>query len=314
MLELIAISIAFEEQVLSNISLTINQNEIIGLVGKSGVGKSSFLKIIAGLIDQDSGEVILNGQVQSKSSNKLLPGFDDIKLVNQDFKLDLYHTVEENIREAILFFPNDKRQKRIDQLLRLVELKPLRNQKAHLLSGGEQQRLAIVRAIAKKPLVLLLDEPFAHLDARLRLKLTNHLLRIRDKEGLAIVLVSHDGQELLGIADVICLLKNGRLSKKRNSFDTYYQITNKSDALLFGPVNSILLKQKTILFRPDEYTIVNNGLVKLHYTHSVFFGAIYYNYFRSSINEEIILFSFEPIIKNLSIDIVKKHKKRTLDL
>lgn len=314
MLELKAISIAFEEQVLSNISLTINQNEIIGLVGKSGVGKSSFLKIIAGLIDQDSGEVILNGQVQSKASNQLLPGFDDIKLVNQDFKLDLYHTVEENIREAILFFPNEKRQKRIDQLLRLVELKPLRNQKAHLLSGGEQQRLAIARAIAKKPLVLLLDEPFAHLDARLRLKLTNHLLRIRDKEGLAIVLVSHDGQELLGIADVICLLKNGRLSKKRNSLDTYYQITNKSDAILFGPVNSILLKQKTILFRPDEYTIANNGLVKLHYKHSVFFGAIYYNYFHSSINEEIILFSFEPIIKNVSIDIVKKDKKRTLDL
>ena len=96
------ISLSFESEVLSKVSLTVSKGEIIGLVGKSGAGKSSLLKIMAGLIDQDSGEVWLNDQLQPKSSLRLIPGSSGVELVNQDFKLDVYHTVEENIRESIL--------------------------------------------------------------------------------------------------------------------------------------------------------------------------------------------------------------------
>ena len=303
------ISLSFESEVLSKVSLTVSKGEIIGLVGKSGAGKSSLLKIMAGLIDQDSGEVWLNDQLQPKSSLRLIPGSSGVELVNQDFKLDVYHTVEENIRESILFLPNDQRQRRIEQMLNLFELKSLRGQKAILLSGGEQQRLAIARAISRKTKLLLLDEPFAHLDARLRLKLTNYLLKIREKEGVAIVIVSHDGQEILGISDAVCILKNGRLSRKKNTLDAYYNSTSKSDAMLFGPINAISLNEKKILFRPDEYTENQNGSVELNYIGSVFLGVVYYNYFYSLKKEEIILLSFEPFKNNISIDIKKKNKK-----
>ena len=306
MLQIKGVSLSYERPVLNQVTLSIKKGEIMGLVGKSGAGKSSLLKIMAGLIDQDDGEVLLDGQLLPKSSFRLIPGADGIEMVNQDFKLDPYHTVEENIRETILSWATDKRNRRVEQMLTLLELKELRCQKAHLLSGGEQQRLAIARAIAKKSKVLLLDEPFAHLDTRLRIKLTNYLLKIRTQEQLSIVIVSHDGQDILGISDTVCILKKGTLSAKRKPINCYYNLSNKADALLFGPINSVLINEKRVLFRPDEFIINKNGEIQLNYIASVFLGLVYYNYFYSLKNEEIILLSFEPLKNNISIDINKK--------
>ena len=243
MLQIKGVSLSFQRPVLDQVSLSIKKGEILGLVGKSGAGKSSLLKIMAGLIDQDGGEVLLDGQLLPKSSFRLLPGAEGIEMVNQDFNLDQYHTVEENIRESILSWSTEKRTRRVEQMLKLLELKELRHQKAHLLSGGEQQRLAIARAISKKSKVLLLDEPFAHLDTRLRIKLTNYLLRIREQEQLSIVIVSHDGQDILGVSDTVCILKNGKLSPKKKPINVYYNMSNKADALLFGPINAVSINE-----------------------------------------------------------------------
>ena len=307
MLAVSAISLAYEKPVLCDVSLTLVGSEIIGLVGKSGAGKSSLLKIMAGLIDQDNGDVLLDGKLQPKSSLRLIPGTKGIELVNQDFKLDVYHTVAENIRESILYLPNAERERRVEQMLSLFELKPIRHQKAHLLSGGEQQRLAIARAVAKKPKVLLLDEPFAHLDARLRLKLTNFLLKIKEKEGVAMVIVSHDGQEILGVSDSICILKNGRLSRKKNRIEAYYNPSSKIDALFFGPINSIVLNGKRVLFRPDEYKQNSRGEISLSFVRAVFLGSIYYNYFYTLAKEELVLISINPLHNTTAIDIDKKN-------
>ena len=307
MLAVSAISLAYEKPVLCDVSLSLVGSEIIGLVGKSGAGKSSLLKIMAGLIDQDNGDVLLDGKLQPKSSLRLIPGTKGIELVNQDFKLDVYHTVAENIRESILYLPNAERERRVEQMLSLFELKPLRHQKAHLLSGGEQQRLAIARAVAKKPMVLLLDEPFAHLDARLRLKLTNFFLKIKEKEGVAMVIVSHDGQEILGVSDSICILKNGRLSRKKNRIEAYYNPSSKIDALFFGPINSIVLNGKRVLFRPDEYKQNSSGAISLSFVRAVFLGSIYYNYFYTLAKEELVLISINPLNNTTAIDIDKKN-------
>lgn len=307
MLAVSAISLAYEKPVLCDVSLSLVGSEIIGLVGKSGAGKSSLLKIMAGLIDQDNGDVLLDGKLQPKSSLRLIPGTKGIELVNQDFKLDVYHTVAENIRESILYLPNTERERRVEQMLSLFELKPLRHQKAHMLSGGEQQRLAIARAVAKKPKVLLLDEPFAHLDARLRLKLTNFLLKLKEKEGVAMVIVSHDGQEILGVSDSICILKNGRLSRKKNRIEAYYNPSSKLDALFFGPINSIVLNGKRVLFRPDEYKQNSSGAISLSFARAVFLGSIYYNYFYTLSKEELILISINPLNNITAIDIDKKN-------
>jgi ABC-type sulfate/molybdate transport systems ATPase subunit len=201
--------------------------------------------------------------------------------------------VEENLREVVLHLPNHKRDKRVQQLLRLFDLKSIATTKAHLISGGEQQRLAIARAIADHPEILLLDEPFGHLDANLRARLTEHLIRLREEENTTIILVSHEGQEVLGLCDSICLLRNGLLSKKYSPTELYYKNKNNPQAFLFGPLNSIGIKGEKITFRPDEYQISDSNGICLTYIRSIFVGSLYHNYFKTEKQEEIILYSFD---------------------
>ena len=153
--------------------------------------------------------------------------------------------------------------------------------------------MAIARAISNKPKVLFLDEPFGHLDATLRRKLSNHLLNLRDKEGVSIVLVSHEGQDVLGLCDSICLLRNGLLSKKYSPTELYYKNKNNPQAFLFGPLNSIEIKGEKITFRPDEYQISDSNGICLTYIRSIFVGSLYHNYFKTEKQEEIILYSFD---------------------
>ena len=174
MLELKNISHSFDKTILKKVNLKLLPAEIIGLVGKSGAGKSTLLKIAAGLLAPDEGTLFFDSKKLPSAAQLLVPGFKNFSMVNQDFKLDLYHTVEENIRESILFLPTNQREKRVLQLLKLFELTKIQAVKSNLISGGEQQRLAIARAISNKPKVLFLDEPFGHLDATLRRKLSNH--------------------------------------------------------------------------------------------------------------------------------------------
>ena len=290
-LELKNISHSFDKAILKKVNLKLFPSEIIGLVGKSGAGKSTLLKIAAGLLTPDEGTLLFDSKKLPSAAQLLVPGFKDFSIVNQDFKLDLYHTVEENIRESILFLPTKQREKRVLMLLKLFELTKIQAVKSNLISGGEQQRLAIARAISNKPKVLFLDEPFGHLDATLRRKLSNHLLNIRDKEGVSIVLVSHEGQDVLGLCDSICLLRNGLLSKKYSPTELYYK--NNPQAFLFGPLNSIEIKGVKITFRPDEYQISDSKGIHLSYIRSIFVGSLYHNYFRTDKQEEIILYSFD---------------------
>ena len=292
-LELKNISHSFDKAILKKVSLKLYPAEIIGLVGKSGAGKSSLLKIAAGLLTPDEGTLFFDSKKLPIASQLLVPGFKDFSMVNQDFKLDLFHTVEENIRESILFLPTNQRERRVSQLLKLFELTKIQAVKSNLISGGEQQRLAIARAIANKPKVLFLDEPFGHLDANLRRKLSNHLLNLRDKEGVSIILVSHEGQDVLGLCDAICLLRNGALSKKYKPTELYYKHKNNPHAYLFGPINVVENNGEKQVFRPDEYEICDLNGIHLSYIRSIFVGSLYHNYFITDKQEEIILYSFD---------------------
>lgn len=301
------IQLSYQKPILKRANLMVRQGEILGLVGKSGAGKSSLLKIIAGLIDPTEGEVYIDRQRMPRVHHLLIPGFKGVAMVNQDFKLDVYHTVEENLREVVLHLPNHKRDKRVQQLLRLFDLTSISNTKAHLISGGEQQRLAIARAIADQPAILLLDEPFGHLDAHLRQRLTEHLIRLREEENTIIILVSHEGQDVLGLCDSICILKNGNLSKKYKPEFLYYHFSNVHQARLFGPVNVIKIGETTVIFRPDEYQISNDkNAVPVKFTRSIFVGGLYHNYFQTVNGERIVLYQFQSLDDTRGIKIVKK--------
>ena len=305
MIELRQIELNFQKPILKCLNLIVKRGEILGLVGKSGAGKSSLLKICAGLLDPDNGQVLIDGIIQPRVRNKLVPGFDGIAIVNQDFKLDPFHSVEENISEAILHWPYEKRDKRVQKLLRLFGLREISSTKAHLISGGEQQRVAIARAIADQPAYLLLDEPFGHLDAHLRQKLSAHLIDLRDEEQTGIILVSHEGQDVLGLCDHISILQNGKLSKKQHPEAIYYHYKAPERARLFGPLNTIKIEDNIFHFRPDEYRLSVNG-IPVRFEKAMFVGGLYHNYVRSNNNERILLYAFEKLTDITALEIQKK--------
>lgn len=305
MLTIENIQLAFERSVLSSISLDLKAGEIIGIVGKSGAGKTSLLKIIAGFLEPTAGKVTFEGEKVIGPATKLVPGHPEIQLVNQDFHLDTYHTVEENIREQILYLPLKQRDQLVEELLHLMELTTLRKQKATTLSGGEQQRLAIARALACEPKIILLDEPFVHLDGKLRAKLIHYLLKLQAIRKTSFMLVSHDGAEILSLCSVIYFMKNGKFVRKASPKDFYYKPKTLDEAKLFGPINKVLLNGKRILFRPDEYEIHPEGTLQLTFQTSLFTGVVYQNYFTTENKENILLYSLKAMDHDQKINIFK---------
>ena len=151
MLEAYNISLSFDKPVLKNISFKVKKGQVMGLVGKSGAGKSSLLNILAGHLAPNEGEVHIESKKLTDPRELLVPGYEQIKIVSQDYQLDPYHTVEENIREALISLPESEKIKRLRQLMKLMKLENIADIKAIEASGGEQQRLSIARAIALKP-------------------------------------------------------------------------------------------------------------------------------------------------------------------
>lgn len=282
MLTLNSISLSYDKKVLDALSFTLKQGEVIGIVGHSGVGKTSLLKIISGLQDASSGEVYLEGKRVVGPSMRLIPGHNEIQLVNQDFALDSYQTVEENVRGKILHLPTKTQNQFIDELLDLVEMTHLRTHFAHTLSGGEQQRLAIIRALAMEPKVLLLDEPFVHLDVQLRYRLISYLLELKEVRNMGVIIVSHNNEELLSLSDRIVYIKDGKVKRIASPLDFYYRYKTLEEGRMFGIVNRINNEGKMLSFRPDEYEIVTNDKsgIEVVFSRAIFMGSFFLNEFK----------------------------------
>ncbi len=304
MLEVLNVSLSYNTPVLKNISFKVKKGQIMGLVGKSGAGKSSLLNVLAGHLTPNEGEVFLDGDKLTNPIDLLVPGYEQIKIVSQDYHLDPYHTIEENIREALISLPEWDKVKRLKQLMKLLKLENIADIKAIEASGGEQQRLSIARAIALKPSILLLDEPFSNLDAQLRANLFDHILKLRERENMTIIIVSHDGQDVLGLSDFIYFLNNGKLSSRKTPFNAYYNLSHLGNSKLFGIVNQIQFQEKKIRFRTNEFE--DGTDIQINYQNSIFLGTHYLNYFSTKNKEQIILSSSFPMANTSSISIKNK--------
>lgn len=203
---------SFDSQlVLQQTSFTLYPGEVLALVGESGAGKSTLLNLLAGLTEPDGGEVWLNGEDVTDYARRLVPGHPAVKLVPQDYRLFPNVSLRENVAYALRAYATEYKTYRTAQLLELCGLLDVADRKPREVSGGEQQRTALARALAEKPALLLLDEPFSHLDALHRQTLRRTVLGLVRYEGVGCVLVTHDLLDALTAADRVGVLRDGQL-------------------------------------------------------------------------------------------------------
>lgn len=226
-------------EVLHDLSLTVNYGETLAIIGKSGSGKSTLTRSIAGLLDVNDGQILFKGEKLEGPSERLVPGYEEIRLVHQDFKLKHKMTVYENIRYELLSYVEDYQQERINDLLALCRIEHLRDQDIALVSGGEKQRVAIARAMATEPDILLMDEPFSNLDLNTKYTLLEELKVIANTTETTIILITHDARDAMEIADRLIVLEGGRMVREGQPEEIYQQPEHCAVADLIGFYNAL---------------------------------------------------------------------------
>ena len=251
-----------------NVSLTLEPGRIMALVGASGSGKSTLLNLLAGLADADAGEVQLHGERIPGPSDVLVPGHPDIRLVHQEYQLMPNVSIRENIAYALRFFEKTYRDFRVNELLKLCRLTDVQNRIPRHVSGGEKQRTAIARAIADKPAMLLLDEPFSHLDLPNRLIVRDLVIDLVRHENTSCLFVTHDATDALSIANTIGILRDGRLIQLGSPVDVYHYPLTAYAARMTGLVNILKAKHLSLLGirqtdNPEELICIRPEQIKL---------------------------------------------------
>jgi iron(III) transport system ATP-binding protein len=233
-------------KVLDDVCFEMGEHEILGLLGESGSGKSTLLRIIAGFESPDSGQVVVDNEVLVGDECFVKPEKRDVGMIFQDYALFPHLSVEQNISFGV---KSSQEKLRVNELIDLFELGDQLNKKPAQLSGGQQQRVAIARALAAKPRVLLLDEPFSNLDQSLRRKVRAEIKRVNTEFGIPLVMVSHDPEDALELADRIAVIQNGKLIQIDTPENLYNHPVNEYIGSLFGYI-SVWLDGR--LLRPEN--------------------------------------------------------------
>ncbi|HBW35180.1 MAG TPA: ABC transporter [Desulfosporosinus sp.] len=197
--------------VIDDFSLTIDQGEVICILGESGGGKSTVLRLVAGLEVPSKGRIRINDITMVDESVFVQPEKRGVGMVFQDYSLFPHMTVAENIRFGLNKMTNKEKDYRITQMLDLVSLGDYKKRYPYELSGGQQQRVAIARTLAPKPSLLLLDEPFSNLDAHLRSKIREEIKIILRQTNITVIFVTHDEEDAKSMADRVVILKEGKI-------------------------------------------------------------------------------------------------------
>ncbi|WP_371054475.1 ABC transporter ATP-binding protein [Rhodosalinus sp. K401] len=224
--------------VVDDVSLAIRPGQVTCLLGPSGCGKSTTLRMIAGVEMQDEGEIRVDGELICDTVYRVPPERRSIGLMFQDFALFPHLSVADNVAFG-LRAPREARRARVEELLARVGLSHYIDAFPHALSGGEQQRVALARALAPRPSIMLMDEPFSGLDNRLRDGIRDETLSILKEEDTAVLLVTHEPQEAMRMADEIALMRDGRIVQMGAPYNIYNAPLDKAAVAFFSDVNVI---------------------------------------------------------------------------
>ncbi|OEH86138.1 ABC transporter [Desulfuribacillus stibiiarsenatis] len=198
-----------KEMTIKDFSLEIAKGEIISILGDSGSGKSTMLRIMAGLEVPTGGTMLVNGKIMFNDHHFVAPENRGIGMVFQDYALFPHMTVGKNIQYGLRKISKEQKQQRLNEMLALVNLTDFRDRYPYELSGGQQQRVALARALAPSPSLLIFDEPFSNLDAKIQVQIRDDLRKILKQTGITSIFVTHDQKDAKALADRIVFLNNG---------------------------------------------------------------------------------------------------------
>ena len=251
------------QMILKGVNLDINEKEFVTLLGPSGCGKTTLLRILGGFLDADEGSVIFDGEEISKK-----PSYErELNTVFQKYALFPHLSVYENIAFGLKIkkMSKDIIDQKVMKMLKLIGLEGYENKNTTLLSGGQQQRVAIARALVNEPKVLLLDEPLAALDLKLRKEMQYELKRIQQEVGITFIFVTHDQEEALTMSDKIVVMNNGEIQQVGTPEEIYNEPTNRFVANFIGESNiipGVMLEDYKVRFDDITFDCVDFGFKK----------------------------------------------------
>jgi spermidine/putrescine transport system ATP-binding protein len=263
LIELKGISKVYDgETVVDNIDLYVNENEFITLLGPSGCGKTTTLRMIGGFEKPDAGDIVLNGV----KVNDIPPYERPINTVFQRYALFPHLNVFDNIAFGLRNqkVPKEEIEQRVDAALKLVSMPSFKFRKVALLSGGQQQRIAIARAIVNRPKILLLDEPLAALDLKLRQNMQYELKEMQRKLGITFIYVTHDQEEALTMSDTIVVMNKGKIQQIGTPTGIYNEPKNRFVAVFIGESNILqgtYVRPNVVSFMGVEFDCVDTQFV-----------------------------------------------------
>lgn len=261
--------------VLKNFNFTLRTGEHLCVMGESGCGKSTLLKVIYGLYDLKHGDIFWNDEQVLGPEFNLVPGFEKFKYVAQDFDLMPFISVKENIKKFLSRFYPEESEQRAQELLEVIEMKSLENEKVKHLSGGQKQRVAIARALAKEPELLLLDEPFSQIDNFKKNSLRRKLFGYLKRKNIACIVATHDKNDALSFADKLLIIRDNEILENQNPKEIYNNPKEIYVASLFDDVNQIKIDGADKLLYPNQIEIVKESSLKATVINSFFKGSYY---------------------------------------
>ena len=240
MLEFSKISHSYnQKKILNDFSMKLETGEVVSLLGPSGCGKTTLLKLASGIEKTQKGEILLNNELVSSINIHLNSEKRNIGYVFQDCALFPHLTVVQNIFFGIKKDEIKKSTKKIKDLMDQINISSLANNYPHELSGGQQQLVALVRAMASDPKIIFLDEPYSNLDSRLKEKIRDQMLHILREYKISALLVTHDPEEAMFMSDKIGVLNNGCIEQFGSPIDLYLRPKSAFIAEFFGEINSL---------------------------------------------------------------------------